>query len=99
MYCSTNITIYHYKFISGVVEYLNDVSSYYKSYYLVSLRRSVYIAPIGGKTNPSYLRNRPTSWLNGCVIVEVMEGGYFNVFPVIVTKGRFAYGGKIYGGK
>lgn len=56
-----------------------------------------WIAPIGGRTNPGYLRNRPTAWLNGFVIIEVMEGGNFNVFPVIVTKGQFAYGGKIYG--
>lgn len=56
-----------------------------------------WIAPIGGRTNPNYLRNRPTSWLNGFVIIELMEGGYFNVFPVIVTKGKFAYGGKVYG--
>lgn len=56
-----------------------------------------YIAPIGGKTNPGYLRNRPTSWLNGLVIIEVVDGGYFNVYPAIVTKGKFAYGGKQYG--
>lgn len=56
-----------------------------------------YIAPIGGRTNPTYLRNRPTAWLNGFVIIEVMEGGDFNVFPVIVTKGQFSYGGKVYG--
>lgn len=58
-----------------------------------------WIAPIGGRTNPTYLRNRPTAWLNGFVIIEVMDGGYFNLFPVVVTKGRCAYGGKIYGGK
>lgn len=55
------------------------------------------IAPIGGRTNPGYLRNRPTSWLNGFVIIEVMEGGNFNLYPVIVTKGQFSYGGKVYG--
>lgn len=56
-----------------------------------------WIAPIGGKTNPTYLRNRATSWLNGLVVIEVMDGGYFNLYPAIVTKGRFAYSGKVYG--
>lgn len=57
-----------------------------------------WIAPILGNTNPGYLRNRPTAWLNGFVIIEVREDGSFNVFPVIVTKGKFAYGGKVYRG-
>lgn len=57
-----------------------------------------WIAPIGGKVNPTYLRNRPTAWLNGCVIVEQHgASGAFNLYPVIVTNGKFAYGGKVYG--
>lgn len=56
-----------------------------------------YIAPIGGRVNAGYLKNRPTAWLNGLVIIEVMEDGNFNVFPAIVSKGRFGYGGKVYG--
>jgi hypothetical protein len=56
-----------------------------------------WIAPIGGKTNPGYLRNRATAWLNGLVIIELQADGLFNLYPCIVSKGRFAYGGKIYG--
>jgi len=54
-------------------------------------------APIMGSTNPGYLRNRPTAWLNGVLIVETFENGNFNVYPVVVSNGRFSFGGKIYG--
>lgn len=56
-----------------------------------------YCMPTLGDTNPKYLENRPTAWLNGFGIVEFQEGGNFNVYPVIVTKGKFSYGGKTYG--
>jgi len=56
-----------------------------------------HIAPIAGRTNPTYLRNRPTSWLNGFVVIDVFPDGQFNLYPVIVMKGRFALGGKCYG--
>ena len=56
-----------------------------------------YVAPIAGNTNPAYLRNKPTSWLNGLEIIEVFGEGLFNVIPLVISKGRFAYGGKVYG--
>lgn len=56
-----------------------------------------HIAPIAGNTNPSYLRSRPTAWLNGFVIIDVFPDGQFNLYPVIIHKGRFSYGGKVYG--
>jgi len=57
-----------------------------------------WIAPILGATNPAYLRNRPTSWLNGFTIVELRDKGFFNLYPVIVFDGKFSYGGKEYKG-
>jgi hypothetical protein len=56
-----------------------------------------HIAPILGATNPTYLRNRPTAWLNGFTIIEFWDKGMFNLYPVIVTAGKCSYGGKIYG--
>lgn len=56
-----------------------------------------HVAPILGHTNPFYLRNRPTAWLQGFTIVEIWEKGYFNLYTVIVTEGRCAYGGRLYG--
>jgi len=58
-----------------------------------------YVAPIVGNCNPSYLRNKPTAWLNGLVIIEVFGDGLFNVIPLVISKGRFAYGGKVYNGR
>lgn len=58
-----------------------------------------WIAPCCCVTNPAYLQNRPTAWLNGFTIVEEMAGGMFNVFPCITLNGKIAYGGKVYGGQ
>jgi len=56
-----------------------------------------YINAILGSVNPSYLRNRPTAWLNGFSIVEVQPNGLFNLYLINVIKGKFSYGGKVYG--
>jgi hypothetical protein len=56
-----------------------------------------WINPILGATNPDYLRNRPTAWLNGFSVVELYTAsGFFNCYPIIVLNGKFAYGGKVY---
>lgn len=56
-------------------------------------------SPILGATNPGYLRNRPTAWLNGFTLVEIQENGNFNIYPIIVVNGKFSFGGETYGGK
>jgi hypothetical protein len=56
-----------------------------------------YIAPTAGAVNPTYLRNRPTAWLNGFVTIDIFSNGQFNLFPIIVYDGRCSYGGKQYG--
>lgn len=65
----------------------------------VKKKYMAWIAPIVGATNPSYLRNRPTAWLNGFTIVEMRDKGLFNLYPIVVIDGEFSFGGKIYGGK
>jgi predicted phosphodiesterase len=56
-----------------------------------------YVAPIVGNVNPTYLRNKPTAWLNGVVVIETFCGGLFNVIPLVCSQGKFAYGGVVYG--
>lgn len=56
-----------------------------------------WIAPILGDCNPSYLRNRPTGWLNGFTLVE-FYGKHFNLYPIIIIDGELSYGGKHYSG-
>jgi hypothetical protein len=63
----------------------------------VKKKYMAWIAPILGATNPNYLRNRPTAWLNGFTIVELREKGLFNLYPIIVLDGEFSFGGKLYG--
>jgi len=58
-----------------------------------------YINAILGAVNPSYLRNRPTAWLNGFSLVELHEDGTFNIYLINVIRGKFSYGGVVYGGK
>lgn len=60
-----------------------------------------YCSPAACATNPSYLQNRPTAWVNGFTIVELhdpeKENSNFNVYPVIVSDGKFSFGGEVYG--
>jgi predicted MPP superfamily phosphohydrolase len=60
-----------------------------------------YSSPAACTTNPHYLQNRPTAWVNGFSIVELhdprSERSNFNVYPVIVSDGRFSFGGTTYG--
>lgn len=56
-----------------------------------------YIAPIAGAVNPTYLRNRPTAWLNGFTRIEVFANGNFNLYPIIVSGGVFSFNGAVYG--
>ena len=64
----------------------------------VNQKRQAVVAPILGKVNPSYLREQPTSWVNGFVVVELRPGGRFNQYNVNVTDGVCSYGGRIYRG-
>lgn len=54
-------------------------------------------APIVGSTNPGYLRNRPSAWLNGFVVIEMLEGGSYNLYSINVTNGKFSFAGEVYG--
>lgn len=60
-------------------------------------KHMAWIAPILGDINPDYLKNRPTAWLHGMVVIEFYNGGMFNLYPIISFGGKLAYGGKIYG--
>jgi hypothetical protein len=49
--------------------------------------------------SPSYGRGRANGWLNGFGIVELLPGGNFNLFPIVISRGQFAFGGRLYGKK
>jgi hypothetical protein len=46
---------------------------------------------------PSYQQNAPNRWVSGFGVVETLPNRYFNVYPIIVSKGKFAWNGKMYG--
>jgi predicted phosphodiesterase len=62
-------------------------------------RYMAWSSPVLCKLNPTYMKNKPCAWINGFSIIEVVPSGDFNVFPIVVTKGRFSFGGKVYGNK
>jgi hypothetical protein len=57
-----------------------------------------WIAPILGHTNPVYLENRPTAWMQGFVEIEFYDNGFFNLYPIICFDGKCAFNGKVYRG-
>jgi hypothetical protein len=56
-----------------------------------------WISPILGKLNPEYVRNSPTAWVNGFTLVEFDPNENFNCYPIVVSNGQFAWGGRVYG--
>ena len=56
-----------------------------------------WMTPAACDLNPTYLRNRPSAWVNGFVVIERMDGGIFNVYPIIVSGGQCSFGGTVYG--
>jgi hypothetical protein len=60
-----------------------------------------YCSPAACTTNPTYLHNRPTAWVNGITLVELHNPNdprsNFNVYPIIVSDGRFSFDGEVYG--
>ena len=57
-----------------------------------------YCSPILANVKAYYLRNKPTSWVNGFDVIEFRENGHFNVYPVVCIKGVASYGGRTYRG-
>jgi len=64
-----------------------------------SQKYMAWSSPALCKTNPAYMKNRPSSWVNGFTAIELLQGGNFNCYPIVVTKGRFSFGGRVYGSK
>lgn len=64
----------------------------------VSQKWAGYSSPCLGAANPGYARNKPNAVVNGFTIIE-LHGENFNIYPVVITKGKFAYAGQVYGGK
>ncbi len=57
-----------------------------------------YVSPAMCELNPSYMKNKPSSWANGISIVEIRSNGDFNCYLCISDRktGTFSYGGRTY---
>lgn len=60
---------------------------------------SAILVPGLCRRNPRYGRNRPNSWLQGFLCQDIHPSGYFSSQVHIMVRGKFATGGKLYGGK
>jgi len=58
-----------------------------------------WILPILGKLNPEYVRNSPTASVIGFTLAEFHPNGNFNCYPIVVSSGQFAWGGRVYGSR
>ena len=47
--------------------------------------------------NPNYKKGAPNRWVTGFHIAYFRQGGYFNDHFIKITRGKFIYGGKVYG--
>lgn len=56
-----------------------------------------WVSPVLCDLNPMYARNRPKAWVNGWNVTEFHPDGCFNHYPVIASKGRASYGGRVFG--
>jgi predicted phosphodiesterase len=87
-------------YISNVLMgHTHSPQSYAKVSPVEDKKLMAWVAPCACRMNPDYVRNRPTAWVNGFIIIEMLPSGDFNLYPVLVTRGRCLYGGKIYGKK
>jgi len=51
-----------------------------------------------GDLNPDYLKNKPNNWVTGFAVCYIDEAtGKFNVYPIVITGGKFIYAGRQYG--
>lgn len=62
-----------------------------------SQKWAAWSSPVLAKTNPAYAQNKPNAVVQGFTIVEQHGAGLFNVFPIVMVNGSFAFGGKVYG--
>lgn len=53
--------------------------------------------PCMGTTNPSYARGSANTHINGFAIAEVRPSRDFNLYTVVITDGKFSFGGNVYG--
>jgi hypothetical protein len=71
-----------------------------QSYSGVSLRGkhvSQCIGTLRKLKGASFLRNRPTNWVNGFLIIEFQYNGLFTHSVPLIINGTFCYNGKVYG--
>jgi len=62
-----------------------------------SQKHMAWMTPAACDLNPAYLRNRPSAWVNGFCVIDLLAGGNFNVYPIVVSGVQCSFGGRVYG--
>jgi predicted phosphodiesterase len=55
-----------------------------------------YVIPTLGTVAPAYAKGKSNNHIHGFGIIEEYGDGLINVYIIIITNGKFAYGGRIY---
>ena len=48
-------------------------------------------------TSPAFMRGRGNRWVNSFAVVYLQENGNFNLYTIIIIKGKFVFAGKLFG--
>jgi len=57
-----------------------------------------WACPCLGDLNPNYLRNKPTAYVHGCVLIDVLDNGNFFLDTVLIFDGITSRFGSIFDG-
>lgn len=55
-----------------------------------------YSMPCACNLNPQYMKDKPSSWVNGFGVFYIQPGGNFNIYPIVSFNGHFIFNGKYY---
>jgi len=52
--------------------------------------------PCACDKNPDYMRNKPSKWVDGFLLFDILKDGNFQANPIISINGSFLYGKRFY---
>lgn len=61
--------------------------------------RAAWGMPCMEKIDPSWLRGKPSGWVNGFGVIYIDGDGDFSVYPVLVFGGKTRFNGRVYDGR
>jgi hypothetical protein len=76
--------------------HVHEFQSYYQGIPLRNDEMGANSIGILSSKNPDYLKGKPAHWQNGFAVIYFTDKGYYNLYPIIMTKRKFIFEGKEY---